>query len=438
MDWVGAGLRVRGDLVYAADDGSLRSHPDGILQLDGAGRIRAVEASPGEPSGPGELLDCSGCLVIPPFVDLHLHAPQYPNIGLGTGMELLPWLRTYTFPEEARYGDPEYAGRVYRRLIRRLWEVGSLRSVQYATIHRETAGLLVRLLEESGLQARVGKVSMDRHAPEGTRETTGDAIRDAAGFLEETAGGSGRVRAVVTPRFVPSCSGDLLAALGRLAREHDVAVQSHLSENPEEVEWVRSLFPESPHYAGVYDRFGLFGDQPTLMAHCIYCTPAERALLKERGVVAVHCPVSNVNLASGIMPVRTFLREKIPVGLGSDISGGHEIRMFRVMVMAIAQSRMWARMAGDMTLALGPGEVFFLGTRGGGALFGRRGAFEPGYPGDFLVIRDAPDAGENPRSPEERLARFLYTGSETQIEHRYLDGQAVPCPFPELRTPAAR
>ncbi len=286
--------------------------------------------------------DFTGKMIIPGFIDLHLHAPQYPNRGgLGLDKELIPWLDTYTFPEEAKYGgDMEYAKRVYSKLIKDLWREGTTRSVIFSSIHTESTKLLMDMLIEAGLGAYVGKVNMDRNTTPELTEDTQRSIVETEEIILEYRNKSDLVKPIITPRFVPTCSVELMKGLGKLAINHGVPVQSHLSENTSEVEWVRELHPELPNYASVYNEYGLFGQTSTVMAHCIYNTEDEIELMKKNGVFVAHCPYSNYNLSSGIMPVRKFLDNKIQVGLGSDISGGNSLSIPSVITAAIQASKM--------------------------------------------------------------------------------------------------
>ncbi|HAE92024.1 MAG TPA: guanine deaminase, partial [Tissierella sp.] len=257
------------------------------------------------------LKDFSDKIIIPGFVDLHLHAPQYPNRGLGLDKELIPWLETYTFPEEGKYNDLDYSKKIYSRLINELWRVGTTRAVVFSSIHKESTKLLLDMFIESGLGAYIGKVNMDRNTAEYLMENTRTSIVDTEEILKEYMNKSSLVKPIITPRFAPTCSEELLENLGNLAVDYKIPVQSHLSENRSEVTWVKELFPESKNYASVYNYFNLFGQTKTIMAHCIYNTDEEIELMAQNGVYAAHCPYSNYNLSSGIMPVRKFLNKGV-------------------------------------------------------------------------------------------------------------------------------
>ena len=341
---------------------------------------------------PAEMLDSpvrdfGDKLLIPAMNDVHVHAPQYRNQGIAMDLELLPWLQNYTFPEESKYTDTAYAERMYRRFVHDLWRFGTMRSVVFATVHKDATRLLMQLYKEAGMSALVGKVDMNRNCPEALCETVEDAIRDNESLIAEYKDDE-LVRPIITPRFIPSCSPELLQACGELARKYQLPVQSHLSENRNEIAWVQELEPESRNYGDAYNRYGLFGDTPTIMAHCVWTAGEELELMRRNQVMAAHCPTSNLNLASGMSPIRMFLNEGVPVGLGSDISGGHDLNIFRVMVYAVQVSKM--RYCQDKSLPfLTLPEIFWIATKSAGRVFGKVGSFEPGYAFDALVIDDA-------------------------------------------------
>ena len=220
-----------------------------------------------------KVIDCTDKLIIPGLVDLHIHASQFPYRGMGMDCELMEWLKENAFPEESRYADAEYASRAYGIFARKMKESATTRAVIFATIHPEATLILTDCMEESGVVSYVGKVNMDRNAPpELTEESAARSAEDTRRFAEECAArGYRRTKPIITPRFVPSCTDELMAALGRIREEYGLQVQSHLSENPEEIELVRKLAPEAAFYGDAYDRFDLFGRTgKTVMAHCVY------------------------------------------------------------------------------------------------------------------------------------------------------------------------
>ncbi|MBQ2541026.1 MAG: amidohydrolase family protein [Paludibacteraceae bacterium] len=369
------------------------------------------------------VIDFGDQLLMPAMNDLHVHAPQYRNHGIAMDMELLPWLNTYTFPEESKYRDLKYAERMYRRFVHDLWSVGTMRAAVFATIHPEATCLLADLLHEAGMGGMVGLVGMDRNGSETLSNTAEEAVAGTKQLIEHTAQ-MPLVSAIVTPRFVPSCTPEMMTALGQLAKEYQLPVQSHLSENRSEIAWVKELEPESTCYGDAYLRYGMFGQTPTLMAHCCYTEGEEFELMRQNHVFAVHCPTSNCNLGSGIAPIRRFLEAGIPVALGSDVSGGSGFSIFKVMQYALQMSKLKWLYTDHQDQFLSLSEVFYLGTKLGGSFFGKVGSFEPGYAFDALVVDDAQLNFDN-YSIQHRLERYIYLGDDRQLTHRFCQGREI-------------
>ena len=370
-----------------------------------------------------EVTDYGNRLLIPAMNDLHVHAPQVHNQGVAMDLELLPWLQNYTFPEEAKYADVHYAERMYRRFLHTQWLFGTMRSCVFGTIHTESTRLLMKLYHEAGMGALVGKVAMNRHCPDNLSEDVEAAVEGYERIIAEFNQPNALVRPIITPRFVPSCTPEMMKACGKLAAKYNLPVQSHLSENTSEIEWVAELEPESKSYGDAYDRYGLFGQTPTVMAHCVWTRGSELDLMKRNKVMVAHCPTSNFNIASGMAPIRTFIEEGLQVGLGSDISGGHDLNMFRMLVYSIQVSKMHYQSDHQMAFLTLP-EAFWIATKSAGSFFGRVGSFEPGYEFDALVIDDTvlhPDE----YSLLHRLERFVYVGDDRQIVHRFCRGRII-------------
>ena len=369
------------------------------------------------------VIDFGDKLLIPAMNDMHVHAPQVRNQGVAMDLELLPWLQNYTFPEESKYADVHYAERMYRRFLHTQWLFGTMRSVVFGTVHTESTRLLMKLYQEAGMGAMVGKVAMNRNCPEALCEDVEAAVKGNEELIAEFNAPSALVRPIITPRFVPSCTPELLKACGELAAKYQLPVQSHLSENTSEIAWVAELEPESKSYGDAYNRYGLFGQTPTIMAHCVWTSGEELELMKRNGVMVAHCPTSNFNIASGMAPVRTFLDEGLRVGLGSDISGGHDLNMFRMLVYAIQVSKMHYQQDHSKAFLTLP-EIFWIATKSAGSFFGKVGSFEPGYEFDALVIDDSVLNFDN-YSLLHRLERFIYLGDDRQIVYRYCRGQEI-------------
>ncbi len=374
-----------------------------------------------------EVTDFGDCLLIPAMNDMHVHAPQMRNQGVAMDLELLPWLQNYTFPEESKYADIHYAERMYRRFLHTQWLFGTMRSVVFGTIHTESTRLLMKLYQEAGMGALVGKVAMNRNCPDTLSEDVEAAVEGNERLIAEFNQPDALVRPIITPRFVPSCTPELLRACGELANKYQLPVQSHLSENVSEIAWVAELEPDSENYGDAYNRYGLFGQTPTIMAHCVWTHGSELELMKRNGVMVAHCPTSNFNIASGMAPIRTFLEEGLRVGLGSDISGGHDLNMFRMLVYAIQVSKMQYQLDHKKAFLTLP-EIFWIATKSAGSFFGKVGSFEPGYDFDALVIDDSVLNFDN-YSLTQRLERFIYLGDDRQITHRFCRGQEVKEPI---------
>ena len=370
-----------------------------------------------------EVVDFGDKLLIPAMNDMHVHAPQVHNQGVAMDLELLPWLQNYTFPEESKYADADYAERMYRRFLHTQWLFGTMRSVVFGTVHTESTRILMKLYQEAGMGALVGKVAMNRNCPDALCEDVDAAVKGNEQLIAEFNQPDALVRPIITPRFVPSCTPELLKACGELAAKYQLPVQSHLSENMSEIAWVAELEPGSKSYGDAYNRYGLFGQTPTIMAHCVWTKGEELELMKRNGVMVAHCPTSNFNLSSGMAPIRTLLDESVPIGLGSDISGGHDLNMFRILVYAIQVSKMHYQSDHNKAFLTLP-EVFWIATKSAGSFFGKVGSFEPGYDFDALVIDDSvlyPDE----YSLLHRLERFIYVGDDRQITHRFCRGQEI-------------
>ena len=420
----------KANLLFTPSPRELKIIPHGYIVVRSSGIIEGVyEQLPENLDWRRQVMDFGDRLLIPAFNDLHVHAPQYRNMGLALDLELLPWLNTYTFPEEAKYADPDYARRLYRRFVHELWMQGTMRSAVFATVHPESTRILADLFMQAGMGAYVGLVGMNRNAPDNIQNTSAswlEGMRMLKSHLDLHCDDN-LVQPIITPRFVPSCSDKMLRAMGEYARETGMPVQSHLSENRKEIDWVRLLEPDSTCYGDAYSRYGLFGQTPTLMAHCCYTDGEEMELMKRNGVYVVHCPMSNSNLSSGMAPIRKFLDAGIHVALGTEVSAGHHMSMLRVMQYAIQVSKLnYAQTHGEMPF-LSLSEVFFLTTKGGGSFFGRVGSFEPGYEFDALLIDDRYLNYDHYTLPQ-RLERYIYLGDDRDIKRRFCRGSEIPEP----------
>ena len=416
----------RGNIIFTREKDRFEVLEHGYVGVENGRVVDVASSVDAFDKEAEEVIDYGNCLLIPAMNDLHVHAAQYRNQGIVMDLKLMEWLHNYTFPEEAKYADTRYAERMYSRFVRELWRFGTMRAAVFASVHLESTRVLMNLFREAGMGAFVGKVNMDQNAINPLYETVEDAVAKNEALIAEWNDPDGLVRPIITPRFVPSCSSAMLRACGELAQRYQLPVQSHLSENKDEIAWVRKLEPESRFYGDAYDRYGLFGQTPTIMAHCIYTAGEELELMARRNVMVAHCPTSNLNLSTDIAPVRSFLDRGVRVGLGSDISGGHDLSIMRMMVYAIQMSKLrYNRDKSKRFLTLS--EVFWLATKSGGSFFGKVGSFEPGYEFDALVIDDS-DLNHDNYSLLNRLERIVYLGDDRQIAVRFCRGQEIPEP----------
>lgn len=414
---------LKGNIIFTPACGRLEVRPGQYLVCED-GLVAGIFETLPERFGDIPVHDHGDRLILPGLVDLHVHASQYAYRGLGMDMELLDWLEENAFPEEARFAEQEYAAAAYRVFTDELTRSATTRACVFATVHRPATLLLMELMEKAGLRGFVGKLNMDSNCPDYLRETTDGSLAETRRWLEESAGFSA-VRPVITPRFIPSCSEELMNGLGELQRQFGAAMQSHLSENLSEIEWVKQLRPWSRFYGEAYSRPGLFGGEcPTVMAHCIWSGEEERALMKEQGVFLAHCPQSNMNVSSGIAPVRTWLNEGQKAGLGSDVAGGAHLSIFRAMTDAIQCSKLRWRLVDDSLAALTLPEALYLATKGGGEFFGKVGSFEPGYEFDAIVMDDSALPTTRKCSFTERLERVVWL-SDGLPSAKYVAGRRL-------------
>lgn len=372
------------------------------------------------------LKDYGNSLIIPGMTDLHVHAPQYSYRGLDMDMELIDWLNAHAFPEESKFADLDYAKSAYGIFVDDLVKSTTTRACIFGTLHKDATLLLMELLEKAGMRAFVGKVNMDRNSPDILREESAESASQNTERWVLEAKRFENVRQILTPRFIPSCSDELMRELSRLQKKYGLPMQSHLSENLGEITWVQELCPESKFYGDAYDRFELFGgDCPTIMAHCVYSGEEEVALMKERQVFVAHCPQSNTNLASGIAPVRMYLEKDLKMGLGSDVAGGVHLSIMRAMTDAIQCSKLRWRLYDQSLEPLKFEEAFYLATKGGGEFFGKVGSFEEGYEFDAVVLDDSNLRHPQEISTKERLERIAYLGDDRNVRNKYIAGKLV-------------
>ncbi len=380
------------------------------------------------------LYDYGDELIFPGMVDLHVHAPQYAFRGMCMDLELMEWLDRYTFPEEEKYEDLEYAERAYGMFVDALKRGATSRSCIFATRHRYATELLMGLMEDSGLVSYVGKVNMDREASEGLTEDSAEISAYATfGWINAVKDKFTNTKPILTPRFIPCCTDKLMEELREIQMAYGIPVQSHLSESKGEIDFVKLLRPDNPFYGDSYNEYDLFGknddidtDVKTVMAHCVWSTDEEVELMHKNGVFVAHCPASNMNLTSGIAPIRKYLDIGLNIGLGSDIAGGHSGSVFRAITDAIQVSKMYFRMVDEAYKPLVFSEAFYLATKGGGAFFGKVGSFEEGYEFDAVVLDDSILPHPQELTLAERAERAVYLGlDEKKITAKYVSGRKI-------------
>lgn len=275
---------LKGNICYSQDSRTLICVEQGYLVCADGESAGVYKELPQMYAG-FPLTDYGDRLIVPGLTDLHLHAPQYSFRGLGMDLELLEWLNTRTFPEEAKYSDMEYAGKAYTIFAENMKHSATTRACIFATMHREATELLMDLMEETGLKTMVGKVNMDRNSPDILVEETAESLRETRQWLEDIKGRYRNTVPILTPRFIPTCSDTLMEELKKIQMEYDLPVQSHLSENKGEIDWVKELCPWSEFYGDAYDHFGMFGSGvKTIMAHCVWPPEKEIQRMRDNGV----------------------------------------------------------------------------------------------------------------------------------------------------------
>ena len=425
---------IEGALLAVSADGSIVSvsRPDTDnfdRELDLARRSGKLTTLP------------DGQYLLPGFVDLHIHAPQWPQLGKALHLPLEEWLMEYTFPLEARYADVAFANRMYGSLVDALLKNGTTTAVYFATAHLEATLRLAEICRERGQRAFVGKVVMDDHAqcPDYYRdETTESALSETLAFVEEVRAAPGDlVEPIITPRFIPSCTDAALSGLGEIAKDHDCHVQTHCSESDWEHGYVLDRLGKTDTDA--LDGFGLL-TRHTVLAHANHITSPDMDLIHSRGAGIAHCPLSNLYFANAAFPLRAALDRKLHVGLGTDISGGASASMFDSCRQAVHSSRALedgtdpgraAEVRGVPGSRIDFMEAFWLATCGGGEVLDRPlGKFEPGYKFDAMAVDTVgPDSNimlfAETDQPEHALQKIVYGASRNDVRTVWVDGRKV-------------
>ncbi len=379
----------RGDFLHCLRDPGLEGDAtaiefvrDGIL-LVRDGRIEALKpASELLPAlGPDvRVEDWRGHLIVPGFVDTHVHYPQIDVIA-SHGAQLLDWLERFTFPEERKFAERAHADAAARFFLDRLVENGTTTALVFCTVHTQSAEAFFVEARLRNMRMIAGKVLMDRNCPEYLRDTAASGYRDSKALIERWHG-IDRLHYAITPRFAATSSPEQLDACGRLAREHpDVYIQSHVAENPGEVAWVRELFPKHRSYLDVYDSAGLLRER-AVYAHCLWLDDADRARMAASGAAAAFCPTSNLFLGSGLYDFKRARDAGMLTGLATDVGGGTSYSMLTTLAEAYKVQQLQG-------LTLHPAQALYLATLGGAASLrvdDRIGNFAAGKEADFVVL----------------------------------------------------
>ena len=362
-------------------------------------------------------------IIIPAFSDLHVHAPQYPQRGLAMDLLLADWLQSYTFPLEAKYADAAFAHAVYDAFIEDMIRSGTLHACIFGTIHSEATGYLLEQLEKRGIPAFVGKVNMDKASPDYLCETTEESLRDTEAFLEKYAGNRS-ARPILTPRFAPTCSRELMQGLGKLGKKYRSGMQTHVVESKWEAAQAVLDFPELSCDMEIYEKAGLLENGPVIAAHFIFPSEEDIRILKACGGYAVQCPDATVNITAGIMQNAALWEQGIKLALGSDVAGGAALGIYAQAAASVQLSKLKWFYEPEGNRPIRFPEAFYMATKQGGEPFGKAGSLEKGYRFDALVIDGSGDPFQK-LSPPQIVERFCYAGTSAQILARYLNGKLI-------------
>ena len=422
---------------------------DAVVAVDDEGLITAVEASGSEAggallrSGAARVATPPGSVLIPGLVDLHVHAPQWPQLGTGLDLPLERWLFEHTFPLEARFADPSFARPVWTDMVDTLLRHGTTTATYFATIDVEAASALARTAAGAGQRAFVGRVAMDH--PEGTPEWYRDrsaaaGVAASARSIDEIAAidaGRGLVRPIITPRFTPACTDDLLRGLGELAAATGVPVQTHCSESDWAHEYALERFGTTDTSA--LDAFGLLRPG-TVLAHSNHVTDDDAMLIRDRGAGIAHCPLSNAYFANAVLPVRRLVDRGVRVGLGTDVAGGASPSLLHQAHDAVTVSRLLrdgvdgAQPPADRGVpgsAIGTTFAFWLATLGGASVLDIPvGLLEPGRRFDAVLVDTTSRRGSlrvwpEVDTPERVFEKIVRLAGPADIAGVWVDGRRV-------------
>ena len=413
---------LHGNILFSKSCDELVTYENSYLVIE-HGKVQGIYPVLPEQYRGARITDYGSGVIIPAFSDLHVHASQYVERGLGMDMLLSDWLNQYTFPQESLFENMEYARPIYDAFIDDMIRHGTFHASIFATIHREATSYLIRRLEERGLYAFVGKVNMNISSPDYLCETVETSLQETERYLDDFKDNR-TARPIITPRFAPTCSEELMQGLGKLSQKYHVGLQTHLVESRWEAQEALRVFPGYACDTQIYEKAGLMENGPVIGAHFIFPSQEDIDILKRHGGYAVHCPDATVNIIAGIMGVRSLLRDGVNLSLGSDIGGGHCIGVYSQIARAVQLSKIKWFYEPETASPITFKTAFFLATKAGGSVFGNVGSFEKGYTFNALVIDGMADANI-PLTPAQVVERFCYIGNPDNIKARYLDGRLL-------------
>ena len=422
----GSLLHFLGDPGDGADGSAVQYFDDGLLVVENGLVKAAGEARDLLPTLPAaaQVVDHTGRLLMPGFIDTHIHYPQTDMIA-ASAAQLLDWLDDHAFPAERRFADAGHAAESSRFFLDELMRNGTTTALVFGTVHAVSVDAFFAEAEARNLRMIAGKVLMDRNCPEYLRDTPDGGYRDSSSLIEKWDS-RGRLHYAITPRFAITSSDAQLESAGRLATEHPgVFVHSHVAENVNEVKWARELFPQARSYLDVYEHFGLLRER-AVYAHCIHLDDEDRSRMAQTGAAAAVCATSNLFLGSGLFDFAAARHAGMRTGLGTDVGGGTSFNMLRTL----AETYKVAQMGGHRLTAW---RGFYLATLGGAKALGlddRIGSFAPGREADFIVLRmdSTPLIArrmKTARTPDEKLFALMMLGDDREIGATYIMGECV-------------
>ena len=411
-----------GDILFTPSADRLEIHENSYIIVEDGVVSQICEKIPEQYQG-AEVIDYDDKLIIPAFSDLHVHGAQYVQRGIGMDCLLSDWLNHYTFPQESRFQNMEYAKNCYDAFVDDMLRHGTFHANVFATIHREATNYLFDKMEEKGMYGYVGKVNMDCNSPEFLTETTEDSLKETEKYLAEHEG-SKKVKTILAPRFAPTCSKPLIDGLGKLAAKYHCGVHTHLVESLWEAQEALNLFPGYSSDAEIYERACPIYHCPAIFAHVISPTNEYKLILKKHGICSFHFPDSTVNIIAGIMPLQHMEAEGLKIAMGTDIAGGHGIGIYRQVARAVQLSKLKEFYEPQESKTITITQAFYHATKESGSVFGKVGSFEKGYAFNALVIDNMEDPWTK-MTAEEKLERFCYIGDDRNIKARYIDGELL-------------